>query len=140
MLVEQITSPSTNLSSPKLPTPLESSKSTRLHQDTRDLGPKRISDANRVGTYAPSSIFMPCVFMVLQIPPIATSFLSHLYKTGGVRGRPVPNQNGKASRRLPTGKMRNLQRGTRLPTASHLSTQPSEATNVFPPRCDRGNR
>jgi len=35
----------------------------------------------------PSSIFIPRVFMVLQIPFPATPFLSHLYKTGGVRGR-----------------------------------------------------
>src|SRR5712671_3900455 len=67
MLAERITSPNTDLSSPKMPTPLESSKSTLFHQNTGDLGPKRISDANRVGTYAPSSIFIPCVFMVLQI-------------------------------------------------------------------------
>src|SRR5882757_8826137 len=88
MLAERITSPSFDLSSPKVPTPLESSKSTRFHQNTRDLGPKRISDADRVGTYAPSSIFIPCVFMVLQTPFIATPLLSHLYKTGGgVRGR-----------------------------------------------------
>src|SRR5882762_3064936 len=74
----------------------------------------------------PSSIFIPCVFMALQIPFPATPFLSHLYKTGGVRSRPASNQNGKASGRFPTRKMRNLQRGTRLPTASHLSTQRSE--------------
>src|SRR6267378_1226668 len=49
MLAERITSPSTDLSSPKMPTPSESSKSTRFHQDTRDLAPKRISEANRVG-------------------------------------------------------------------------------------------
>ena len=102
--------------------------------------PKRMFDANRVGTSAPSSIFIPCVFMALQNPFSATRLLSHLYKTGGVRGRPASNQNGKASGRFPIRKMRNLQGGTRLPTASHLSTQPSEATNVFSPRCDRGNR
>src|SRR5712672_1133038 len=113
MLAERITSPSTDLSSPKLPTPLESSKSARFHQNTRDLGPKRISDANRVGTYAPSSIFIPCVFMILQIPLPATPFLSHLYKTGGVRGRSASNQNGKAPGQFPPRKMRNLQGGTR---------------------------
>jgi len=102
--------------------------------------PKRMFDANRVGTSAPSSIFIPCVFMVLQIPFPATPFLPHLYKTGGVRSRPASNQSGKASGRFPIRKMRNLQGGTRLPTASHLSTQLREATNVFPPRCDRGNR
>src|SRR5712675_3268261 len=49
--------------------------------------PERLYDANRVGTPAPTSIFIPCVFMALQIPFPATPFLSHLYKTGGVRGR-----------------------------------------------------
>src|SRR5882762_11802002 len=102
--------------------------------------PERLYDANRVGTPAPTSIFIPCVFMALQIPFPATPFLSHLYKTGGVRSRPASNLNGKVSNRFTTRKMRNLQGGTRLPTASHLSTQPSEATNVFSPRCDRGNR
>src|SRR5712671_5131282 len=128
MSAERITSPSTDLSSPKLPTPLESSKSTRFHQNTRDLGPKRISDANRVGTYAPSSIFIPCVFMVLQIPFPATPFLSHLYKTGGVRGHPASNQNGKAPGRFATRTVRNLQGGTRATYSQQLidSTRPSD--------------
>src|SRR5712672_2344506 len=104
MLAERITSPSTDLSSPKMPTPLESSKSTLFHQNTRDLAPERISGANRVGTYAPSSIFIPRVFMVLQNPFPATPFLSHLYKTGGVRSRPPSNQNGKLSKGPQHGK------------------------------------
>src|SRR5712672_1238934 len=64
--------------------------------------PKRMFDANRVGTTAPSSIFIPCVFMVLQIPVSATSFLSHLYKTGGVRGRPASKSKWKGARQIPS--------------------------------------
>src|SRR5712671_5652450 len=97
MLAERITSPSTNLSSPKLPTPLESSKFTRFNQNTRDLGPNEFLTRTEWAPPHPSSIFIPCVFMTLQIPFSATPFLSHLYKTGGVRGRPASNQNGKAS-------------------------------------------
>src|SRR5712671_1682800 len=90
--------------------------------------------------YAPSSIFIPCVFMVLQIPLIATPLLSHPYKTGGVRGRPASTKMEKRQAGFQARKMKNLQGGTRLPTASHLSTEPNEATNVSSPRCDRGNR
>src|SRR6266404_666586 len=89
MLAERITSPSTDLSSPKMPTPLESSKSTLFHQNTRrmDIPNESMTRAACVPR-RPSSIFIPRVFMVLQNPSPATPFLSHLYKTGGVRGRP----------------------------------------------------
>src|SRR5882762_10578640 len=61
----------------------------------------------------------------------------HIYtKRGGVRGRPASNQNGKVSGRFPTRKREIYREVLGLPTASRLSTQPSEATNVFPPRCD----
>src|SRR5437868_9128547 len=66
--------------------------------------PKRISAASRVGTSHPSSIFIPRVFMVLQNPFAATPFLSHLYKTGGVRGRLASNQNGKRQAGFQRGK------------------------------------
>src|SRR5882757_4139126 len=97
MLAERITSPSFDLSSPKVPTPLESSKSTRFHQNTRDLVPKRISDANRVGTPNPHRFLYP-VFSWPYKTLLQQPLSFHIYtKRGACGGHPASNQNGKAS-------------------------------------------
>ena len=150
MLAERITSPSTNQTEL---TPFRTD-SSELFVVSQNVNPLRIRQIrahalNTRGMGIPNEslkrsesvparlidFYTPC-FHGLTNPCSSNAFPFTSIQNGG-RARPTSDQNGKAPSRFPARTTRNLQGGTRLPTASHLSTQPSEATNVSSPRCDQ---